>query len=242
MSALDFVRLAAGPGVPPARGPMLGEARAAGARIELREGWELATGYGDPEREREAIELTVAFADVSQLGVLELQGSAAALDAQAEIPRLGADADGALEDGGLARRAGEAWWARLTPQRALVLCESAASESVRERLRGGFAGNALDVTCCYGKLALAGPLAREALARFCALDLRPGSAPVRAFRPGSVARTPGFVLREAPDRWLLLFGAAYGSYVWTVVADAVERLGGSVAGIDALAQGAPLDA
>ena len=46
-------------------------------------------------------------------------------------------------------------------------------------------------------LTIAGPLARETFARFCALDLRPDVAAGRArFRPGSVARTPGFVLRE----------------------------------------------
>jgi hypothetical protein len=30
------------------------------------------------------------------------------------------------------------------------------------------------------------------------------------------------VLREAEDRYLMLFGAALGEYMWTVVADAAE--------------------
>ena len=47
--------------------------------------------------------------------------------------------------------------------------------------------------------------------------------PVGAFRPGSVARTPGYVLREDDERFLMLFGWALGEYVWTVVADAARE-------------------
>jgi glycine cleavage system aminomethyltransferase T len=108
---------------------------------------------------------------------------------------------------------------RITPDRALVLGEPA---------------DGLDVTAQYGALLLAGPAARDRLARFCALDLRPHVAPPGAFRPGSVARTPGFVLVEAADRFLLLFGAAYGPYMWEVVADAGEHLGGRPVGVDAV--------
>ncbi len=97
----------------------------------------------------------------------------------------------------------------------------------------------LELTTAYGALVVAGPLAREAFARFTALDLRPKSTPVHAFRPGSVARTPAFLLREAEDRYLVLFGAALGTYVWEQVADAALRLGGGPVGIDALTAIAP---
>ena len=80
---------------------------------------------------------------------------------------------------------------------------------------------------------------RETFARFTAIDLRPQVTPVHAFRPGSVARTGGAILCEAPDRYLMLFGAALGQYVWTLVADAAGHLGGGPVGVDALE---PLDA
>jgi glycine cleavage system aminomethyltransferase T len=124
---------------------------------------------------------------------------------------------------GMASRANGAWWCPVTRDRTLVL--GAADVA---------APDALDVTTVYAALAIAGPLAREVFARFCALDLRPQSMPVGAFRPGSVARTPGYVLREDEDRFLMLFGWALGEYMWTVVADAAHGLGGAPVGIDAL--------
>lgn len=150
----------------------------------------------------------VGWADVSHLPKWELQGPAAG--------------DG-LTPGTAVRREG-GWWCRLTATRALVVGGS------------GPGAEALDVTCAYAALALVGPLAREAIARFCALDLRPAAAPVGALRPGSMARQPGIVIRESEDRYLLLFGWATGEYVWSVVADAAGRLGGGPLGVDALAQ------
>jgi hypothetical protein len=89
---------------------------------------------------------------------------------------------------------------------------------------------AVDVTAQFAALLLAGPRARETIARFCALDLRDARPGDRL--PGSIARTPGIVLVEAPDRHLLLFGAAFSEYMWTVVSDAGRSLGGRPAGWD----------
>jgi cell division GTPase FtsZ len=43
---------------------------------------------------------------------------------------------------------------------------------------------------------------------------------------------------EAENRFTFLFGWGTGQYIWTVVADAAEHLGGQAVGVDALA---PLD-
>jgi sarcosine oxidase subunit gamma len=208
---------AAGPG-PVARSPMERLARAAGARFELRDGWNVAVAFA-PEDDEPA----VAWTDMSHLGKLELQGSpdhvAAAAECTLELGRAG--------------RAGDTWWCPVAPGRVLAVCPTAETASLRGRLEET-AASVVEVTTSYAALAISGPLARELFARFCALDLRPQVMPVGAFRPGSVARTPGMVLREAEDRYLALFGAALGEYVWTVVADAGGHLGGRPVGVDAL--------
>jgi glycine cleavage system aminomethyltransferase T len=191
-----------------ARSPMEREALAAGATLEQRDGWNVAVGF---ESEQGHLS-TVAFADRSQIGKLELYG------------------EHGLELG-VGTRRDDAWWCPTSRERALVLCEPAQTADLRER----FGADAVDLTSAMGALTIAGPLAPEAFARFTAIDLRAQSTPVYGFRPGSVARTPGAILREAEDRWLMLFGAALGSYVWTVVADAAGGLGGGPIGIDALA-------
>jgi glycine cleavage system aminomethyltransferase T len=94
-----------------------------------------------------------------------------------------------------------------------------------------FDDGVVDLTTGYAALLLAGPRAQETIARFCALDLRQAGPGDRL--AGSIARTPGLVLVEAPARYLLLFGAALSEYMWTVVSDAGRSLGGRPAGWDA---------
>jgi glycine cleavage system aminomethyltransferase T len=216
-----------------ARSPMERQALAAGAQIEHRDGWNVAVRFDGEEAERERRRRSVGFTDVSHLGKIEIQAPPAAL---AEI--VAACGAGALELGRATRTPG-AWWCPYTPERAIVCCEANATASLRETLEGAASGaggyaSVLDVTCVFGALTIAGPLARETFARFTALDLREQALPLHGFRPGSVARTPGAVLREGDDRFLMTFGFALGQYVWTVVADAAESLGGGPVGVDAL--------
>jgi heterotetrameric sarcosine oxidase gamma subunit len=220
-----------------ARSPMEREALAAGARIERRDGWNVAVEYDGAAAERERCAAAVGFADRSQLAKVELQAGAEDL---AEI--VAACTGGALELG-RARLAGGTWWCPYSAERVVALCEPGEAGALRERLEGTAAGrrgltSVVDVTAASGALTVAGPLATELLARFTAIDLRPGVTPVHGFRPGSVARTPGAILREDEQRWLMLFGAALGRYVWTVVADAAASLGGGPVGLDALEQAA----
>jgi heterotetrameric sarcosine oxidase gamma subunit len=215
-----------------ARSPMEREALAAGARLERRDGWNIAVSFGGAERE--VCGESVGFADLSALGKIEIQASTAELAAIVAVGSRGER----LELGRATRAAG-AWWCPYTAERALVLCDPADAAPLRERLEeaaGAVQGLAsvVDVTTAHGALAIAGPLARELFARFTAIDLRPQVTPVCGFRPGSLARVPGAILREAEERYLMLFGAALGRYVWTVVADAAESLGGAPVGVDAL--------
>ena len=223
---------------PLARSPMERLAVAAGGRVEARDGWNVVVDYGDPSGEATACTESVAWVDVSQLGKLEVQACAGDLAAVA----AGAGRGAVLELGRATRAAG-AWWCPLTATRMLVLCEAADTGALRSRLAEAAAEcsrrvSITDVTTVRAALTLVGPLARDVFARYCALDLRPDITPVGALRPGSIARQPGIVVREAEHRYLFLFGWALGEYMWTVVSDAAEHLGGRAAGVDVLE---PLD-
>jgi glycine cleavage system aminomethyltransferase T len=204
MSALDFVSPIAADAGVLARSPMEAPAADAGARFEARDGWNVAVSYPAA-----AFGAAVSWCDTSHLSKLQLQGSL----------------DSSLPFGTAVRRDG-AWWCRLTSSRALVV--GARPEASK------LSGEVVDVTSVFASLTIAGPLARECFARFCALDLRPSVTPVGALRPGSIARQPGTLICEAEDRYLILFGWATAEYVWSVVADAASSLGGGPVGIDQL--------
>jgi glycine cleavage system aminomethyltransferase T len=196
VTGLDFLSPARAASGAVARSPMERMAQRAGARFEIRDGWNVAVDYSGAPSD------SVSWADVSHLGKWELE-------------RTGGEF-------GTATRQGEAWLCPLTPTRALLI-------GTPESPNG-----ALDVTCNYAALTILGPGARETIARFCALDLRPQISPPHSFRPGSIARQPGMIVVEAPDRYLLLFGWATGEYMWSVVEDAARSLGGAPIGLDAL--------
>jgi heterotetrameric sarcosine oxidase gamma subunit len=216
--SLEFLSPAATDGGAIARSPMERQARTAGARFEVRDGWNVAVAYGPAEQEADALTRTAGWADVSHLGKLELQGT-------------GIAERGGLELGRATRR-GDAWWCPLTPDRALVICEPTQVGAARERAPQD--ASIVDVTTVFAALTLAGPLAREVFARFCAIDLRPAVTPLAGLRPGSIARQPGLIVREADERFLFLFGWAVGHYMWTIVEDAARHLGGRPVGLDTL--------
>jgi glycine cleavage system aminomethyltransferase T len=180
-----------------------------GARVELRGGWRVATVVGASLAEdRGVVSGSVGWADFSHLRKLSVTGA------------------GLYGSRGVALARGGALWCWVEPSRRLVLRESAG-----RAVAGG-----VDVTTQLGGIVVAGPAARDAIARFCALDLRPERAAAGSFLPGSVARTPGYALVLGEERFLLLYGAAYSQYLWEVVADAVESLGGRAVGVDAVGQ------
>jgi len=207
-------------------------ARAAGAQFELRERWRVAVHFGSVEREVAACRSAVGVGDLSRLGKLELQGGAPEL-----AETVAAGTRGAELELGCALRIEQAWWCPFSRERVLVVCAPEAVTALRgalEQATAQRAVNVIDLTCGLAALALVGPRARDALARLTAIDLRPARMPEAGFRPGSVARVAGTVLRERGDHYLLMFGSAYAQYMWQQVIDAAALLGGRPVGTDAL--------
>jgi glycine cleavage system aminomethyltransferase T len=203
------------PSGPPApESPLAAAARRAGGTLEVRDGWLVAVRFSGVGPESAALAETVGWGDASPRGKFELRAPAGS-------------------EPGVARCEDGCWRCPVTPGLTLVLADTDRAAVVRARL----GEQALDVTTQYGALVIAGPLARETIARFCAIDLR--GAEAGGFHPGSVARTPGYLLCEAPERYLVLFGAAVSEYMWTVVSDAGRSLGGRPAGWGAIAAPPP---
>lgn len=212
-------------GSPTARSPLADAASAAGARFAERDGWEIAVSFGDSAGEAAALTESVGFADLSHLTKVELQGDPAAIARALGPAEADSSTGGHL---GLARRGEEGWRCPLAPSKALLLATPGQAPPELPELRG------CDLTASLGAVSIRGPRAAETIARFCAIDTRPKALPVGGFRPGSVARTPGYLLREGFESFLILFGAAYGAYLWQVLEDAAAALGGRPVGLDAL--------
>lgn len=206
----------------PARSPLADVAAATGGRLGVRDGWELATSFGDAAGEAEACTASVGFADRSALTKLELQAA----------PELLKRAAGVLEPGN-ARRQADAWLCPVAPGVRLELHPVGGARERREELEAAGV-RVLDLTSSLAAISICGLRAAETIARLSAIDTRPKSLSLSGFRPGSIARTPGYLLREREEGFLLLFGAAYAEYLWHQVATAAAGLGGRPVGPDAL--------
>jgi heterotetrameric sarcosine oxidase gamma subunit len=212
-----------------ARSPMERQAVAAGAVLERRDGWSVAARFDTEEAERARCAESVGFADMSYVGKIEVQAAGGELESIV----------GASLELGTATPTDSGWLLPYTPERAIAVCGPGARADLLRALSDGATAaightSVIDVTTTFGAIVIAGPQARETFARFAAIDLRPAALPVGGFRPGSVARTPGAILREDENRFLMLFGSALGQYMWTVVADAAESLGGGPVGVEVL--------
>ncbi len=97
------------------------QARAGGAQFAVREGWNIALAYTDPDQELELCRTTAGWSDVSHLGKLEVQAASEELAGILMAAGCGGEVSFAF-----AVRSQDAWWCRLTPVRALVVCDTAA--------------------------------------------------------------------------------------------------------------------
>ncbi len=114
---------------------------------------------------------------------------------------------------------GDAEVIRITPERALVLCEVERAQSLRAELSGRFRST-VDVTGALAGLRIDRPDGERLLRRLTELDLD------RLPALGAVAHIPVHVLRDGPTSFRLFFPQEYGHYLAEVVIDAAEGLEG----------------
>ena len=210
------------------RSPLHERARQAGARFAVRGGSEVASSYGPIAAEIAACRASAGIADRSYVAKLELRAPAAALAA------VVTEHAGSVPDPGSALHDAGVWWCRPDAGRALVLATRAADGPPREKLERALAahgGRVDDVTAALAAVELAGPRATELLesAVDAPLDLPEGG--LAAASAGGVDMT---VLRERPDRLLLLCDASAAELLWDALSEAGRPLRAAHVGVDAL--------
>ena len=201
---------------------------ARGARMEVRDGWQVPVSYGDTDREGMGARDGAGIYDVSPAGKYLLYGES--LDAVARA--LGAD-DGSPTAGSVARwdltsdDGHEAVWAaRTAPDELFVVTRPAATSAVSASLEqaGTDMAHVVDVTSGMAGVALVGPRARDVLAAVTELDVAPGSLGNAACAQSAFARVRGTLLRidlgELPA-YELYFDRSYGEYMWEALLTAM---------------------
>jgi sarcosine oxidase gamma subunit len=141
--------------------------------------------------ERALAHAPVGIEDVSRTGVLDVRG---------EVGGLGGDGFEVV---------------KLTPQRALVVCDFREVPAVLAKLRPQFR-SVLDLTAGYAGLRIQGP---TLMRRLTDLDLDDLPA------AGALAHVQAIVLRDDEHTFRVFVPQEYGHYVTEVVIDAAEGVG-----------------
>ncbi len=232
--------------LPVKRTPLDRRHREMGARMIDVGPWQRPHSYGDPRGECLAVRGRVGIIDVSTLGKLDVAGP----DAPAFLDRmythrfstlrpgrirygmLCTDSGSILDDGTVTR---------LSEQRYLVTTSTTNVDTVEDWFKWWLAASTervrvTNVTSAYAAINVAGPSARQTLAKLTDVDLSP-----RAFRymrsaEGDVAGVRCLFLRVGfvgETGWELHFPAQYGEHVWDALLEAGEEFGIAPFGVEA---------
>ena len=231
---------------PVQRTPMHQRHERAGAAWMDAGAWRRPRAYGDPAAECRAVRERVGIIDVSTLGKLDLQGRDAARLLEkvythrfASLPvgrvryALAADDSGIVLDDGTV--------ARLGPERFFVTTTTSGIGQMESWLRWwtegtGWCAHLADVTSAYAAINLAGPRARDVLARLAAMDVSAAALPYLAAAEGLIAGIPTRLLRIGFVGELgfeLHVPADYGEALWDALLEAGAEFGICPFGVEA---------
>jgi sarcosine oxidase subunit alpha len=264
--------LAAGQNHPVRRTPLHHWHEAAGAHWLDAGLWKRPESYGDPVAEVRAVRTAAGLIDVSTLGKIELIGpDAAQLLERIYLNKWSDLKPGRIRYGAMCTEEGilfdDGVGARLGPERFYLTATTGNADAVFQWLQLWKDTWRLNVTLIHQTSAmaamnLAGPQAREILARLTEIDISPAGCPYLAVREGDVAGVPCRLLRigfvgesgyeihcpssRAWQLWeaLVAAGADLGLRPFGVEAQRILRLekGHLIIGQDSDALSNPLDA
>jgi glycine cleavage system aminomethyltransferase T len=181
-----------------------------GAVMTAHHGWQTPARFAQASQEAAAVSDTAGLADLSWMSKFDLKGSGVET-----LPALGE---------------GVRSW-KLGPTHLLVTCDPA--------VRPSFPGTVLvtDVTSVFAQFLLAGPCARQILAKLSSLNVSERALPDGGCAQTSLAHTHAAALRQDLKSVLafhLLVARDYGEFVWEAVLHAGHEFHLAPFGLEAL--------
>ena len=237
----------AGPShMPIKRTPLHQKHEELGAEIVDLGPWRRPYSYTSPQDECLAVRERVGIIDVSTLGKLDVRGrDAPALldkvythrfsDLRVGRIRYGilCSDDGTIMDDGTV--------GRLADDRYFVTTTTGNIELIEEWFKWWTAGTGMCVhytnaTSDYAAINVAGPRARETLAKLTDVDLSPKGFRYMRLKQSEVAGVPALLLRigfVGETGWELHFPSEYGEYMWDALMEAGREFGIAPFGLEA---------
>jgi sarcosine oxidase subunit alpha len=220
--------------------------QAAGARWMDAGQWKRPESYGDPAAEVRTVRSAAGLIDVSTLGKMDVVGPDAAELLEGAYLNGWADlAVGRARYGVMCTEEGivfdDGVGARLGPEHFYLTATTGNAEAVFQWLELWRATWRLDVTLvnrtsALAAINLAGPRAREVLARLTPLDLSPVAFPYPALREAEVAGVPCRLLRVGFVGELgyeIHCASAHGWHLWEALLQAGAEFGVKPFGVEA---------
>lgn len=217
-----------------------------GARLMDMGEWKRPHTYTTPEDECRAVHERVGLIDVSTLGRLDVKGKDAAklLDKvythSFSTLKVGRVRYGVIcDDGGIILDDGTV--SRLAEDHFFITTTTGNIEFVEQWMKWWAAGTGMcvhvtNVTSGFAAVNLAGPKARDVLAKLTTINLSSTAFPYMACVQAQVAGVPTVLLRigfVGEMGWEMHFPAEYGEYVWQTIMDAGKEFGIAPFGVEA---------
>ena len=207
--------------------------RAAGAEIVEVGPWLRAHNYGSPHEEAIAVRERVGIIDVSTLGKLEVRGpDAGALLDRVYTHRFSNLREGRIRYGLLVGENGsimdDGTVTRLADDHFFVTTTTGNIDAIEDWFNWWLAGTGLEVfitnvTSSFAAINVAGPRARETLAKLTEVDLSTDALGYMRSTRGLVAGVPCIFLRigfVGETGWELHFPSEYAEHMWNALMEA----------------------
>ena len=217
-----------------------------GARMVESGPWLRPHSYGSAADECIAVRERVGIIDVGTLGKLEVVGKNAGQLLDRLYTHRFSDLDlGRIRYGLMTSDNGvildDGTVTRLAEDRYFVTTTSGNADVIEEWFNWWNAGagncaHVVNVTAAFGAVNVAGPKARETLARLTDIDLSTKTFRYMRSAQGEVAGVPCLLLRigfVGEAGWEVHFPAEYGEHVWNSIMDAGRDFGISPFGLEA---------